>query len=252
MSVDIHAIRNYLHDFLGVSRFRVYAPNGLQVEGRSVIKKIVSGVTASRLLIEAAVKANADAILVHHGYFWRNEDPCVVGMKKERLRALLAADLSLFAYHLPLDAHAECGNNVQLAKVLGLTPLGTFGSVDAAPAWYGELPNAVTTEVFVAHCRQRLQRDIVVIDAHQRPLRRIGWCTGAAQDYIEDAARQGLDGFLSGEISERTVHAARELGIHYFCAGHHATERYGVQALGAHLAQYFGIEHEYVDIPNPV
>lgn len=252
MSVDVHAIHHYLHDYLAVSRFRDCAPNGLQVEGRPLVKKIVSGVSACRLLIDAAVQLNADAILVHHGYFWRGEDPCIVGMKKDRLRALLQAEVSLLAYHLPLDAHPECGNNAQLAKILGIKPLGVFGLTDPPLAWHGELPNAVTAESFAAHCRQHLQRDVLLIESSKRPLKRIGWCTGAAQDHIEEAARHGLDGFLSGEISERTVHAARELDIHYFCAGHHATERYGVQALGAHITHYFGIEHEFVEIPNPV
>lgn len=252
MSVDVHAIRKYLYDYLAVSRFRDYAPNGLQVEGRPFVKKIVSGVSACRRLIDAAIEVNADAILVHHGYFWRDEDPCIVGMKKDRLRALLQSEVSLLAYHLPLDAHPECGNNAQLAIILGIKPMGMFGRTDPPLVWHGELESAVPAESFAEHCRQRLQRDVLLIEGSKRPLKRIGWCTGAAQDYIEEAARHDLDGFLSGEISERTVHAARELGIHYFCAGHHATERYGVQALGTHISHYFGIEHEFIEIPNPV
>lgn len=248
--VLLKSLIEYTDALLDVGAFQDYAPNGLQVQGRDSVHHLVTGVTASLALIDAAVERGADAILVHHGYFWKGEDPCVTGMKRARLQRLLQADVSLLAYHLPLDAHPTLGNNAQLAKCLGVQPLGRFGP-GAAPAWYGELAQPVSSESFAETIAQSLGRAPLHVPGGPRDVRRIGWCTGAAQDYILDAAVLGLDAYVSGEISERTVHVARELGIHFFAAGHHATERFGAKALGAHLAEKFGIRHEFVDIPNP-
>ncbi|MBI5461138.1 MAG: Nif3-like dinuclear metal center hexameric protein [Gammaproteobacteria bacterium] len=243
---------SYTNGLLNIAAFQDYCPNGLQVEGRAQVHKLVSGVTASQALVEAAVAAGADALLVHHGYFWKGEDPCVTGMKRRRLAGLLAADISLLAYHLPLDAHAELGNNAQLGVVLGLSPEAWFADGRGpAIACHATLPEAVSATAFAARIAAALGRPPQFIPGGDHPIRRIGWCTGAAQGYIEAAAALGLDAFVSGEISEPTVHVARECGIHYFAAGHHATERYGVQALGAHLAQRFGLEHRFLDIENP-
>lgn len=247
--VNLYDLVAFCDEFLASPRFQDYAPNGLQVQGRDEVRRIVSGVTASQTLIEAAIARGADAILVHHGYFWRGEDPRVVGMKARRLSALLRHGISLIAYHLPLDAHPEIGNNARLAADLGATITGRFGSADVA--MYGEM--AAPTEG--AELAERLARALGRAPLHvaaDRPILRIGWCSGAAQDYIEQAAALGLDAYVSGEISERTWHASRELGIHYFAAGHHATERYGVLALGELLAEKFGLDHEFVDEPNPV
>ena len=245
---------NTLAELLNVQDFDDYCPNGLQVEGRAEISKIIGGVTASQALVDAAVARGADALLVHHGYFWKGEDPCVVGMKQRRLKSLLDAGINLLAYHLPLDAHPELGNNAQLAKLLGLKTKGRFGR-GAGPdiGLFGEVVESCTAETFGQHLAEKLGRTPMHISSERGgEIRTIAWCTGAAQGYLEQAAALGVDAFLSGEISEQTVHEARELGIHYFSAGHHATERGGVKALGAHLAEQFKVDFEFVDIENPV
>lgn len=242
----------YLHELLQVDRFCDYAPNGLQVEGRSEIRRLASAVSASQAAVEAAAAMGADALLVHHGYFWRNEDPRMVGMKRRRLVTLLAHDLNLFAYHLPLDAHERYGNNVQLARVLGLTVQGRFGP-DPELALHGELPAPMSGLDFAAHVARCLGRPPLHLAGDGSALvRRIGWCTGAAQDYIDAAAALRLDAYLSGEASERTYHAALELNVQFFGAGHHATERYGVAALAAHLADRYDLYHRAVESGNPV
>lgn len=243
-------LASYLDQYLESGRFRDYCPNGLQVEGRDRVRRLVSGVSASLLLLEAAAEAGADAVLVHHGWFWRSEDPRVTGGKRRRLALLLERGISLYAYHLPLDAHPDCGNNAQLARHLDLIPEGRFGEQEVA--WHGRPAEPVTLSGLAARVEQRLGRAPLVVGEGGAPVRRVAWCTGAAQDYFAEAIRLGVDAFISGEISEHTVHAARESGVAYLAAGHHATERFGVQALGGHLAAHFGIEHRFIDIPNPV
>jgi dinuclear metal center YbgI/SA1388 family protein len=251
--VGLKELTAYCDQLLGAGSLQDYCPNGLQVEGRATVERIVSGVTASQALIEAAAARGADLLLVHHGYFWKGEDPCITGMKRQRLGALLARQISLLAYHLPLDAHPELGNNAQLAQRLGLVEEGRFGAGGGPDlACYGPLPAALSATDLAVHIERVLGRRPQWIDAGNGRISRVGWCTGAAQSYLEEAARRGLDAFISGEISEPTVHIAREYGIHYFAAGHHATERYGVQALGEHLAARFAIEHAFIDIDNPV
>ena len=240
----------YLDQYLEVARFRDYCPNGLQVEGRESVRRIVSGVTASAALLKAAIDAQADAVLVHHGYFWRGEDVRIVGIRRSRIALLLEHDVNLYAFHLPLDAHPEVGNNAALARVLGFTVSGRFGEQDLG--FHGSVHDAVTLGALASDIEARLGRAPLVIGDPSRNVQRIAWCTGAAQGYLEDAVRLGVDAFVSGEISEQTVHLARESGVAYIAAGHHATERYGVQALGAHLAARFQLEHRFIDIPNPV
>ncbi len=245
-------LADFLAQTLDITRFHDYCPNGLQVQGRQKITRIVSGVTASLALIEAAVDLQADAILVHHGYFWRGEDACVVGQKQRRLKLLLEHDINLFAYHLPLDMHPEWGNNAQLAQHLGLRAEGRFGDDDLG--WWGRTsdPALQTIGDLVHLIETRLHRTPLLIGDASHRLGRIAWCTGAAQNLLEQAIAAGASVYLSGEISEPTVHLARESDVAYIACGHHATERYGVQALGAHLAQQFGIQHHFIDIPNPV
>ncbi len=245
-------LAEYLARTLDITRFRDFCPNGLQMEGRSSIKILVTGVTASVALIEAAVQAQADAILVHHGYFWRGEDARVVGPKQRRLKLLLAHDMNLFAYHLPLDMHASLGNNAQLAQRLGLTPTARFGEDEIG--WLGVASDAAVKTVGDLACliESRLGRTPLVIGDATQALGRVAWCTGAAQNLLADAIAAGAGVYLSGEISEPTVHLARETGVAYIACGHHATERYGVQAVGAHVAERFGIAHHFIDIANPV
>lgn len=244
---------DYCDRLLDAASFQDYCPNGLQVEGRAAVNRIVSGVTASQALIDAALQQHADLILVHHGFFWKGEDPCLTGMKRRRLGALLANEVGLLAYHLPLDAHPQLGNNAQLARRLGVVEEGRFGDGRGPDlACYGSLPESCSSARLSERIKAALGREPQCISGRTEPLRSIGWCTGAAQSYLEAAARLGLHAFISGEISEPSVHIAREYGIDYFAAGHHATERYGVQALGEHLAKEWAIEHIFIDIDNPV
>jgi dinuclear metal center YbgI/SA1388 family protein len=238
-----------LHALLEADRFRDYGPNGLQVEGRPEIHKLVSGVTASLALIEAAAQAGADAILVHHGLFWRGQDGRVTGWMKRRLQLLLAHEINLYAYHLPLDAHPEWGNNAQLGLKLKLSADGRFGDQDLG--FLGTPAQPLTVAALTALLQYRLGRAPVVVEGYGRPIRRVAWCTGGAQGYFEAAIAAGADAFLTGEISEPQAHYARETGVAYFACGHHATERFGASALGAALAERFGLDHQFIDIDNP-
>ncbi len=251
-SVDREQLSEYLACLLDIKRIRDFSPNGLQVEGRGRIESLVTGVTASAALIDAALSDGADAILVHHGYFWRGEDGRITGTRRRRLKSLLANDLNLYAYHLPLDMHPELGNNAQLALRLGLVRQEQFGENELG--WLGQAddPQLRTVGDLAARIEQRLGRAPLLIGDPQQPAGRIGWCTGAAQGFLDDAIAAGANTYLSGEISEQTVHLARESGVAYLACGHHATERYGVQALGEHLADRFGIRHRFIDIDNPV
>jgi dinuclear metal center YbgI/SA1388 family protein len=248
--MNIKELMDYTGQILEVERFRDYCPNGLQVEGCQQVNHIVTGVTASMALLQAAQQAGADVVLVHHGYFWRNEDPRIIGIKQKRIRFLLEHEINLAAYHLPLDAHPVLGNNAQFGLKLGLQLEG--GAGEQSLVSYGSLPQAETLQSFQQRLGVLLQRQPFVISGDAREVRRVAWCTGAAQQYLETAIELGVDVFISGEISEQTVHMARESGVTYIAAGHHATERYGVQALGRHLAEQFGLKHQFIDIDNPV
>ena len=241
----------YADELLEVKLCKDYCPNGLQVEGRAEVRKIVSGVTASLALIEAACKAQADVLLVHHGYFWKSENPCIVGMKAHRITALLKSSINLLAYHLPLDIHPTLGNNRQFGDRLGIRWLGALAPEKLVN--FGELPASLTSEEFankLSLCCKRAPMHIASLQ--DQPIQKVAWCTGAAQGYLEAAAAMGVDAYVTGEVSEASFHMAKELGIHFFCAGHHATERFGVQALGEHLANTFSLQHEFIDLDNPV
>ena len=231
-------------------RFKDYAPNGLQVEGSDEIRRIVTGVTASQALIDEAIRLQADTILVHHGYFWKSEAAPITGIKRKRIAALLQSNINLIAYHLPLDAHPELGNNAQWAQQMGWQPEGRFG--DQQIAWVGSLPAASTVDALAAQLATALGRTPLVIGEGARPVRRVAWCSGGAQGYFEQAIALGVDAYLSGEISEQTVHLARESGVAYLACGHHATERFGARALAAHLQANFPVQCEFIDIANPV
>ncbi len=248
--IELYKLSAFLDELLTPAVYQDYCPNGIQVEASTQVSLLVTGVTASQALIEAAAGFGADALLVHHGYFWKGEPPSLVGIKGRRIAALIRSGISLLAYHLPLDAHPVFGNNRRLAERLEI--------VDPQPAraggliWVGRLGSPAAGEELGQRIAERLGAAPLHITGNGRPIRQIAWCSGAAQDLLPEAAALGVDAYLTGEASERTVHEARELGIHFFAAGHHATERFGVQALGGLVAKEFGIEHRFVDIPNPV
>jgi len=243
-------IESYLNTLLEVGKFRDYGPNGLQVEGREGIGKVVSGVTASLALIEAAVARQADAVLVHHGLFWKGHDGRITGWMKKRIELLLAHRINLFAYHLPLDAHPLLGNNAQFGHRLKFTPDGRFG--DQELGFIGTPSQPLTTAALSALLKFRLNRDPVTVEGTPgRQIRRVAWCTGGAQGYFEAAIAAGADAYITGEISEPQAHLARETGVSFFACGHHASERYGAPALGNHIAEKFGLAHEFIEIDNP-
>ena len=246
---NIKDITSYIDELLEIGSFKDYAPNGLQVQGKQNLKKIITGVSATQALIEAAIVQEADAVIVHHGWFWDKEDPRIIGMKHNRLKLLVEHDINLLPYHLPLDAHPELGNNAQLAKRLDIQIEDVMDQQGVGN--YGRLPEYISLDQLGEKIEKSLKRKPTLVSAGEHAIRKVAWCTGAAQSWINKAATTGVDAFISGEISEHTVHVAREMGVHYITAGHHATERYGVKALGEHVAAKFALLHEFVDIDNP-
>ncbi|WP_028388467.1 Nif3-like dinuclear metal center hexameric protein [Legionella fairfieldensis] len=246
-------LASYLHDFLACASFDDYAPNGVQVEGSHSVSRICTAVTASLDVIEQAANLQANALLVHHGYFWRGEAPVIVGMKAKRIARLIHYNISLFAYHLPLDCHLELGNNACFALFFDLNNIKTHPIGKTINLlWTATLVKHRTPDVFAAEIERKLGRKPLHIQGHDKPIQRLAWCSGAAQDFIVEAHALGADAYLSGEISERTYYQAKELGIHYYACGHHATERQGIQALGNHLAVKYDLEHYFIDSFNPV
>ncbi len=250
--MDNRHLETILNQKLDINAIRDYAPNGLQVEGKKDVKKIITGVTACQALLDYAVSQNADAIIVHHGYFWKNEDPRLIGMKGKRIKTLMQHDINLYAYHLPLDVHPELGNNAQLAMLLGLNTLQPLEDKTPSIPMWGEFD----TPISPAELQMRLQNllgqaPLTSHDHAPTQIKRLGLCTGGGQDYIDLAALKGMDAYLTGEVSERTIHSAREQGIHFYAGGHHATERYGIMALGKWLAENYDVDVEFKDIPNP-
>jgi len=256
MSTTRHELLHAFDLLLAPERFKDYGPNGLQVEGRTKVRKIVSGVTASRALIEAAIRAEADAIFVHHGLFWRGQDGRVTGWMRQRLGLLLGDDVNLFAYHLPLDAHPELGNNAQLGAQLGLVARtgsgGRFGEQELG--FMGGRENGevfASAKALAAHVEKALGKPVTLVEGTPRQIRSVAWCTGGAQSYFEAAIAAGADAFITGEISEPQAHYAREMGVAFLACGHHATERYGAPAVAGHVAAQLGLAHEFIDIDNP-
>lgn len=245
--MDRRLLLTYLNGLLMPASFQDYCPNGLQVAGASDIQKIVTGVTACQALLDKAVKWGADTVLVHHGYFWKAENPCIIGVKKHRLTTLLQNNLNLIAYHLPLDAHPIYGNNAKIAEKLYLEV-----EDNSTMLWRGKLEKPMKGTQFAHLLTKVFKRTPFYIPGKARTIKTIAWCSGGAQDYIDQADILGVDAFLTGEVSERTVHVAREAHIHFFAAGHHATERFGIQALGKHLVHKFQLTHKFIDIDNPI
>lgn len=244
---------SYLQEYLVCDDFKDYAPNGLQVEGIPVVQRMCTAVTASQAVILNAVALQADVLLVHHGYFWRGETPLITGMKYQRISKLIEHNINLLAYHLPLDCHPTIGNNACLGQLLQFEmirqhPVGNVPNL----LWTGVLNKPMTAKALSNEIHRKLARTPLHVSGTDKPIQRVAWCSGAAQDYIEEASFLGVDAYLSGEISERTYYQAQELGIHYFACGHHATERFGVQALGEHLSERYGLFHQFIDSDNPV
>ena len=255
--INTSELSAWLDETLQPQRFRDYCPNGLQVEGKPAIRHIITGVTASRALLEEAIRRNADAILVHHGWFWKNEDARIVGTKRERIALAIKHDLNVFGYHLPLDAHPELGNNAQLAKILGLTPdrdsegnPRTCGPESLI--WLGKCQPGMTLQKLSDHIGRTLGRTPTVLGQPDQSVERIAWCTGGAQDWMEHVLQTGAQAYLTGEVSEPNFHLANETGVGFIAAGHHATERFGVKAVGEAIAKQFGIQVDFVDLTNPI
>ncbi|MGE3920163.1 MAG: Nif3-like dinuclear metal center hexameric protein [Gammaproteobacteria bacterium] len=251
--ISRNELLKFINQLLKPELIADYCPNGLQVSGKSSISTLVTGVTACEELLTKAIELKADAILVHHGYFWKNEDPCIVRIKQKRLKLLLENDINLLAYHLPLDVHPEFGNNTLLAENLSivLEKRLSVGGVNNLLC-YGVLSEPISPTDFSRRIAQRLKREPLHIAANKKEIKNVAWCTGAAQDYLSEVIQLNCDAYITGEISERSVYIARESNIHFYAAGHHATERYGVQALGNYLSKEFGLVHHYVELDNPV
>lgn len=245
---------NYLNNLLKPEQIKDFCPNGLQVQGTDQIDKVVTGVTATKALIDQAISVGADAIIVHHGYFWKNESYVIRGMKYERIKALMDHNINLFAYHLPLDIHPELGNNTQLAKLFGINITGPLEiGNELSIAIQGEFEHAIPPKELASVINAKLNRQCLhIAPESNKVIKTIAWCSGGGQGYIDLAAEQGIDAFISGEVSEQTTHVAKEMNIHFYAAGHHATERYGVKALSAHINNELGLECQFIDVDNPV
>ncbi len=248
--MQLKELADYNASLLQTGLFKDYCPNGIQVEGRGDVARIATAVTASLAVLEAAILWGADALLVHHGYFWRGESAEIVGLKKRRLATLLQHDVSLLTYHLPLDAHPTLGNNAQLGQRLGLTETGRCGPQNMI--CLGNVTSSIPLKQFAQHVTQTLGKTPLLLGDETRTVQRVAWCSGGAQGYFEEAITQDVDVFLTGEVSEQCFHLAHETGVGFIAAGHHATERWGIQALGAHLADHFGLQHAFFDQDNPV
>jgi dinuclear metal center YbgI/SA1388 family protein len=251
--MQLHEFEKYLNTLLKPEQIKDFCPNGLQIQGRDNVCKVITGVTATQALIEQAIAEKADALVVHHGFFWKNESYVIRGMKHKRIKALLANDISLFAYHLPLDIHPTLGNNAQLAKLFSINnvaPLEVGNALSVAVR--GEFSTELSPQTLEQRISEKLNRLCLhIAPPSNKAIKTVAWCSGGGQSYIELAAEQGIDAFISGEVSEQTTHVAREMDIHFYCAGHHATERYGAQALAEHFNQHLPIEAKFIDIDNP-
>ena len=252
MSVSNRQLLEFLNSLLTPEKVNDYCPNGLQVEGKRKVTKLVTGVTASQALIDHAVSINADAILVHHGYFWKNESPCITGMKRKRIHTLLQHNINLYAYHLPLDIHPSLGNNAQLASLLGIVDISPLEQNNQqSVVMQGRFEGGIYPTELSDLLRHQLTKAPLHVPANKTSIETVAWCTGGGQGYIDLAAEKGIDAYITGEVSEQTTHTAREMDIHFYAAGHHATERYGVKALGEYIQQELEIEAVFVDIDNP-
>jgi dinuclear metal center YbgI/SA1388 family protein len=251
--MQLHEFENYLNTLLKPEQIKDFCPNGLQIQGGEKINKVITGVTATQALIDKAIAEKADALVVHHGFFWKNESYVIRGMKHKRIKALLANDISLFAYHLPLDIHPTLGNNAQLAQLFSINNVAPLEADNAlSVSMRGDFSTELSPQALEQRINEKLNRACLHIAApSNKAIKTVAWCSGGGQGYIELAAEQGIDAFISGEVSEQTTHVAREMDIHFYCAGHHATERYGAKALAEHFNQHLPVEAKFIDIDNP-
>ena len=250
---NLNEIIQWCDQTLKSHEFKDYAPNGLQIEGTSEVKKILCAVTASQTAIDAAVAYGADLLLVHHGYFWKGEPYPITGMRGKRIKSLIQHDISLVGYHLPLDSHPTIGNNAAIADLLELEHIQALDPNERNPIGnIGYLKSAMSPEVFKQFASEKLGFDAIHLPADKTSIQKVGFCTGGAQDYIKKAADQDCDAYISGEVSERTFYEAQELNVHYYACGHHATEKYGVQRLAKAISEQFNIEYSYFELNNPI
>lgn len=250
---SLNEIIQWCDNALKSPEFKDYAPNGLQIEGKTEVKKILCAVTASQTAIDAAIAYGADMLLVHHGYFWKGEAYPITGMRGKRIKALIQHDISLVGYHLPLDSHPTLGNNSAIADLLALENIEALDPTERHPIGnIGYLKQAMSPEAFKTYVSDRLGFDAIHLPADKTSIYKVGFCTGGAQDYISKAASQDCDAYISGEVSERTFYEARELDVHYYTCGHHATEKYGVQRLAKAISEQFNIEYSYFELNNPI
>ncbi|MBA6293882.1 Nif3-like dinuclear metal center hexameric protein [Colwellia sp. MB3u-70] len=251
--MQLHEFESYLNNLLKPEQIKDFCPNGLQIQGRDKISKVITGVTATQALIEQAIAEKADALVVHHGFFWKNESYVIRGMKHKRIKALLANDISLFAYHLPLDIHPSLGNNAQLATLFSINNVAPLEEGNAlSVAVRGDFTSELSPQALEQRINEKLNRTCLhIAPPSNKAIKTVAWCSGGGQGYIELAAEHGIDAFISGEVSEQTTHVAREMDIHFYCAGHHATERYGAKALAEHFNQHLPLEAKFIDIDNP-
>ena len=252
MTISNRQLESYLDELLNSKQIKDYSPNGLQVEGQETITKVVTGVTASEALIDEAIAQGAHAILVHHGYFWKGEDSTIKGLKRNRLKKLLSHDINLFGYHLPVDIHPQFGNNAQLANKLGIGSIEAVKHVSPEGVLMrGTLHSPMTTDELGNLLTSELNRVPLINSVRNKAIKTLAWCTGGGQGYIDEAADLGVDAFLTGEVSEQTIHSSREYKIDFIAAGHHATERYGIKAVGEHISEALGLNVTFIDIDNP-
>ena len=250
--MNTNELEQYIQELLDIGRFQDYAPNGLQVEGRPEIQTIATAVSASLNVIEQAIEKGVDALLVHHGYFWKGESAQIRGIKKNRLSALIKSDMNLFAYHLPLDAYRPWGNNASIAQKLGanVTDVLPWNRQENL-LWIGELPDAQSPSKFLEQLKALYGPQAVHVDVGRHSIKRIAWCSGGAQDVMEEALVYPIDAFITGEFSERTYYLAKESNVHFYAIGHYASEKDGIFHLGQHLSHQFGLQHIFIDEPNP-
>lgn len=241
-------LEKIINEYLKINQYKDCVPNGLQVEGVSIVKKIITGVTASQDLIDQSIKLKTDAIIVHHGFFWKNEPVQILNMKKKRIKKLLCNNINLYSYHLPLDAHPIVGNNAQLGNLINIKKISYICPI--LPI--GQLDKSIKPKKFRKKLQKKFKKKPFYIENKEKKIKKIAWCTGSGQNLLEKAAQAGADAFVTGEVSEKIFHIAKEMNINFYSLGHHTTEIYGIQALGEWLKKKYGFLVNFINIFNPI